>query len=66
MMSYKKLFKLLIDREMKESEFRKLVGISAPTLSKLRNGETITTEILCRICDALDVQPEDIMRYVKQ
>lgn len=63
-MSYKRLFHLLIDRGMKEGEFRKTVGISAPTLAKLKAGETITTEMLCKICESLDIQPENMMEYV--
>jgi putative transcriptional regulator len=62
--SYKKLFHLLIDRDIKEGDFRKLSGISAPTLGKLKAGDTITTEMICKICAALDVQPGDIMEYV--
>lgn len=65
-MSYKRLFHLLIDRGMKEGEFRKTVGISAPTLAKLKAGETITTEMLCKICEALDIQPENMMEYVPE
>lgn len=63
--SYKKLFHLLIDRGIKEGEFRRMANISAPTLAKLRNGQTITTEMIDRICEALQVQPGDIMEYVE-
>ena len=62
--SYKKLFHLLIDRNIKEGEFRKLADISAPTLGKLKAGETITTEMICKICKALNCQPADIMEYI--
>lgn len=62
--SYKKLFHLLIDRNIKEGEFRRMAEISAPTLGKLKAGETITTEMISKICKALNVQPGDIMEYV--
>ena len=64
-MSYKKLFHLLVDRGIKEGEFRRMANISAPTLAKLRNGSVITTEMIERICSALDVQPGDIMEYIE-
>ena len=62
-MNYKKLFHLLVDKDLKEGEFRRLADISAPTLAKLRMGDTITTDMLCKICSALNVQPGDIMEY---
>lgn len=62
--SYKKLFHLLIDKEISETQFRKLANISAPTLTKLRKGETITTEIICKICNTLNCQPADIMEFI--
>jgi putative transcriptional regulator len=64
--SYRRLFHLLIDRNIKEGEFRRLAGISAPTLGKLKSGETITTEMICKICKALNCQPEDIMEYIPE
>ncbi len=63
--SYKKLFHLLIDRGIKEGEFRQTVGLSAPTLAKLRNGQVITTKMIDRICDTLKVQPGDIMEFIE-
>ena len=48
--SYKKLFKLLIDRDMKKKEFRDDVGISYSTMSKLEKGENTTVEVLEKIC----------------
>jgi DNA-binding Xre family transcriptional regulator len=62
--SYKKLFHLLIDRGIKEGEFRRIANISAPTLAKLRTGQIITTEMIDRICESLQVQPGDIMEYI--
>ena len=48
--SYKKLFKILIDRDMKKKEFRDFVGISYSTMSKLEKGENTTVEVLEKIC----------------
>ncbi len=48
--SYKKLFKILIDRDMKKKEFRDYVGISYSTMSKLEKGENTTVEVLEKIC----------------
>jgi len=63
--SYKKLFHILVDRGIKEGEFRRMANISAPTLAKLRTGQIITTEMIDRICEALQVQPGDIMEYLE-
>ena len=62
--SYKRLWKLLIDREISKGEFRKLVGISSATSSKLLHSETVTSDVLLRICMALKCNVEDIMEIV--
>jgi DNA-binding Xre family transcriptional regulator len=62
--SYKKLWKLLIDREISKGDFRKMAGISSATTSKLLHSETVTSEVLLRICTALNCQTEDIMEIV--
>lgn len=64
--SYKKLFHLLLDKDIKDGEFRQMVNISAPTLSKLKNGKIITTEVIDKTCKALNCQPSDIMEYVEE
>ena len=48
--SYNKLFKMLIDKEMKKTEFAKTVGISSNTLAKLSRNETVSMDIIVRIC----------------
>lgn len=58
---YYKLFDILQRRGMKKTDLLTLAGISAPTLAKLSKGAPVTTEVLERICAALDVQPGDIM-----
>ena len=59
--SYKKLWKLLIDRDLKKKDLQNLAGISNYTVSKLNRGENITTDILGKICKALDCSVDDIM-----
>lgn len=63
MMKYYRLFDLLAHRDMKKTDL--LSVISAPTLAKLSKGETVKTDVLCKICDFLDCQPGDIMEYKK-
>lgn len=62
--SYKKLWKLLIDRDLKKKDLQNLAGISNYTVSKLNRGENITTDILGKICKALDCRVDDIMEFV--
>lgn len=59
--SYKPLWKLLIDREMKRVELRRLTGLSSATISKLAKDESVTINVIIRICEALDCQPCDIV-----
>ena len=63
--SYRKLFYMLIDRGLKDVDLRKAAGISAPTMSKLRRDQNIQTDIIDKVCRALDCQPGDIMEFVK-
>ena len=63
-MSYKKLWKLLIDRDMKKSDLRKTAGISSSSLAKLGKNENVTTDVLLKICKALEVNLEDIVETV--
>ena len=62
--SYNPLWKLLIDREMNKKELRELSGISTASITKLGKGENITTDVLLRICTALNCQISDIMETV--
>jgi DNA-binding Xre family transcriptional regulator len=59
--SYKKLWKLLIDREMKKKDLRELAGISPSTIAKLGRNENINTEVLVKICCVLNCNIGDIM-----
>lgn len=62
--SYKRLWKLLIDKDMKKKDLAAAAGISTFTISKMGKGENVTTEILGKICAALDCSIEDIMEFV--
>ena len=64
-MKYNKLFSLLALRDMKKSDLVSQGVIGSPTLAKLSKGESITTTVLCKICDFLECQPGDIMEYIK-
>ena len=59
-MSYNKLWKLLIDKGMNKSALRKAAGISSSSLAKLSKGENVTTDVLLRICEALNCGLDDI------
>ena len=59
--SYKKLFKLLIDRDMKKKDFKEITGISQGTLNKLQNGGNVMVDVLEKICLNMDCNVEDIM-----
>lgn len=61
--SYKKLWKLLIDRDMKKKDLEKAAGISNYVISKMNKGENITVDIVGMICRALDCTPNDIMEF---
>lgn len=62
--SYNKLWKILIDKNMKKSDLKEKAGISSASLAKLGKGENITTDVLLRICEAIDCHLEDIMETV--
>lgn len=64
--SYKKLWKLLIDRNLKKSDLQKSASISASSISKLGRNENVNTDILVKICMALNCQLEEIMEIEKE
>ena len=51
--SYKKIWKLLIDKDMKRKDLREATGISTASMAKLSKNENLTTDVLLKICDAL-------------
>ena len=63
--TYKKLFKLLIDRDMNRQDLKKKCGVSSASVAKLGKGENITTDVLVRICTGLNCKLEDIMELVE-
>ena len=62
--SYKKLWKLLIDKNMKRKDLCAKAGISSASVTKMGKNGHVTTEILLKICTALDCQVEDIVEFV--
>ena len=64
--SYKKLWKLLIDRDLKKKDLQELAGISNYTVSKLNRGDNVTTDVLGKICKALNCNVDDIMEFVEK
>ena len=62
--SYKKLWKLLIDRDMKKKDLCAKAGISTASGTKMGKGGHVTTEVLAKICTAMDCTLDDIMEIV--
>ncbi len=62
--SYKKLFKLMIDREIKKGELAKMASLSSNSISKLAKDENVSLDVLIRVCKALNVDFGDIMELV--
>lgn len=63
--SYKKLWKLLIDKDMKKKDLQHIAGISAASITKLGKNENVSTEIIQKICTALQCDVGDIMEMVE-
>ncbi|NLI71459.1 MAG: helix-turn-helix transcriptional regulator [Bacteroidales bacterium] len=59
--SYKKLWKLLIDKNMKKKDLMEVSGISSASIAKLGKNENVNTETLVKICTALNCDISDIM-----
>ena len=64
--SYNKLWKILIDKNMKKSDLKEKAGISSASIAKLGKGDNITTDVLIKICESLDCRLEDIMLEARQ
>ena len=62
--SYKKLWKLLIDKDIKKKDLIERAKISPATVTKMGKNGHVTTEVLLKICTALDCQVDDIMEIV--
>lgn len=59
--SYKKLWKLLIDKNLKKKDLQKISGISSSSIAKLGRNDNVNTEIINKICNALNCDVVDIM-----
>ncbi len=64
--SYKKLWKVLIDKDMTKTQLRKESGISTGALAKLGKNENVNTEILVKICSTLQCDISDIMELTEE
>ncbi len=63
--SYNKLWKMLIDKDMNKHDLAEKSGVSSASIAKLSKGANITTDILLKICTALDCRIEDILETIK-
>lgn len=64
--SYNRLWKMLIDKNMKRQDLKEVSGISTASIAKLGKGDNITTAVLLKICNALDCDLSDIMELVEE
>ena len=62
--SYKKLFKMLIDRDMKKKDLKDLAGISGNTINKLANNENVTMEVIEKICIHMGCTVDEIVEII--
>ena len=62
--SYKKLWKLLIDKNMLKKQLREQAGLTINVIAKLGKDENVSTEVLCKICKVLDCGLEDIIEII--
>jgi len=63
--SYKRLWKLLIDRDIKKKDLSLMAGISHASVAKLGRSENVTTDVLLKICKALNCDLTDILELTK-
>ena len=64
--SYKKLWKLLIDKDIKKKDFSSMAGVSPATITKMGKNGHVTTEVLLKICTALECSIDDIMEIIPE
>ena len=62
--SYNRLWKLLIDRNIQKQELQNMSEVSAASIAKMGRCENVTTDVILRICEALDCKVEDVMERV--
>ncbi|MCH5280548.1 MAG: helix-turn-helix transcriptional regulator [Lachnospiraceae bacterium] len=63
--SYKKLWKMLIDKDMMKKDLQKAAGISWASVTKMSKGEVVSTEILMKVCKALHCDVGDIVEFIE-
>ena len=63
---YKKIWKLLIDRDMQKKDLRIAAGLSTNVIAKLGKNQNVSTEVLGKICKVLDCEITDIMEFVDE
>lgn len=61
--SYKKLWHILLDKNMKKKDLANKAGLTSYAIKKLNRDENVTTEVIGKICHALDCSPDDIMEF---
>lgn len=64
--NYNKLWKLLIDKGLKKKDLTRMACISTNAMAKMGKGENVSTEILAKICTALECNVEDIIEFVAE
>ncbi len=64
--SYRKLWKILIDKDMKKKDLQAAAKVSWASITKLSKGETVSMGVLSKICKALDCNIGDIMKFVNE
>ena len=64
--SYKKLWKLLIDKDIKKKDLSSMAGVSPATITKMGKGGHVTTEVLLKICTALECQIDEIIEIIPE
>ena len=64
MISYNKLWKLLIDKGLNKKKLIELSGVSSSSIAKMTKGQNVTTDVLCKICQTLICDFKDIMEYI--
>lgn len=62
--TYRKLFHLLLDRNIKKGELQEKAGVTASIMARLAKDETVKSDTIGKICEALNCQPGDIMEYI--
>lgn len=64
--NYNRLWKLLIDLNMSKTELREKAGITTNALAKMGRNENVSTEVLCKICNALNCRLEDVVEIINE